>query len=180
MSDLTGFTRRGFLVAAGATPLLRGQSLLRRAWTARWISAAHAPAGDYTVCRFRRAFDLTIRPERFVVHVSGDNRYQLFVNGHRVVWGPARGDLFHWRYETVDLAPHLVAGRNVLAAVVWNFGELAPDAQITLQTGFVLQGDGEPERVADTGPNWRAIRDESYSPPWSTFAPITSSVPEIA
>ena len=26
------------------------------------------------------------------------------VNGRRVVWGPARGDLNHWRFETVDLA----------------------------------------------------------------------------
>ena len=162
------FTRRGFLLAASAAPLLRGQSLLRRAWSARWISAARAPATDYTVCRLRCGFDLAARPERFMVHVSGDNRYQLFVNGHRVAWGPARGDLFHWRYETVDLAPHLVAGRNVLAAVVWNFGDLAPDAQITLQTGFVLQGDGETERIADTGANWRAIRDESYSPATNT------------
>jgi hypothetical protein len=37
-----------------------------------------------------------------------------------VPWGPARGDLLHWRFETVDLSPHLMAGRNILAAVVWN------------------------------------------------------------
>ena len=156
-------TRRGFLAAAGAAPLL-AQPLVRRVWTARWIAAPKAPANEYGVYYFRRSFDLAAKPERFAVHVSGDNRYQLFVNGRRVSWGPARGDLFHWRYETVDLAPYMVAGRNVIAAVVWNFGELAPEAQITLQTGFVLQGDGEAERIADTGPSWRAWRDEAYSP----------------
>jgi hypothetical protein len=140
------------------------QPLLRRAWTARWIAAPKAPANEYGVYYFRRPLDLATKPERFVVHVSGDNRYQLFVNGNRMAWGPARGDLFHWRYDTVDLAPHLRSGRNVVAAVVWNFGELAPEAQITLQTGFVLQGDGDAERVADSGPNWKAWRDESYSP----------------
>ena len=108
--------------------------LLRRAWTAKWISAPGAPPNDYGVYHFRRTIDLSAKPERFVVHASGDNRYQLFVNGRRAAWGPARGDLFHWRYETVDVAPYLSAGKNVFAALVWNFGELAPEAQITLQT----------------------------------------------
>ncbi|HEY1342580.1 MAG TPA: hypothetical protein VGF59_33990, partial [Bryobacteraceae bacterium] len=151
-------TRREFLLQVGAVPLLR------RVWSARWISAAGAPANEYCVCHFRRALELTEKPARFLVHVSGDNRYQLFVNGSRVCWGPARGDLFHWRYETVDLAPYLQAGRNVLAAVVWNFGDLAPIAQITLQTGFLLQGDSDRERAADTSANWKAIRNEAYSP----------------
>jgi hypothetical protein len=157
-------TRRTFLAAAGAAPRLRGQSLLDRAWTARWIAPPYTAPNDYGVYCFRRTFDLAAKPGRFVVHASGDNRYQLFVNGRRVAWGPARGDLFHWRFETIDLAPHLTAGRNVIAAVVWNFAELAPDAQVTLQTGFVLQGDGETERLVDTGANWRCLHDESYAP----------------
>src|SRR3954469_12871614 len=119
--------RRHFLLATGAAPFaLRAQDdLLRKIWTARWIAVPDAPLHEYGVYHFRRTFDLAAKPQRFVVHASGDNRYQLFVNGHRVAWGPARGDLFHWRYETVDLGPFLEAGRNVLAAVLWNFGELA-------------------------------------------------------
>jgi alpha-L-rhamnosidase len=38
------------------------------------------------------------------------------MNGARVSWGPARGDLHHWRYETVDLAPQLRAGRSLPAS----------------------------------------------------------------
>src|SRR5690606_2244293 len=101
------------------------------------------------------SFDLAERPERFVVHVSADNRYQLYVNGQRVSWGPARGDVLHWRFETIDLAPHLRAGRNVLGAVVWNFSDDAPMAQLWYRTGFVLQGDGPSERVVDTNVQWR-------------------------
>jgi len=164
MSSLLNFTRRSFLLAAGAAPLLRSQSLLRRLWTARWIAVPKSPKTEYGVYHFRKSFDLSARPATFLVHVSGDNRYQLFVNGQRAAWGPARGDLFHWRYESVDIAGFLQPGRNVLAAVVWNFGEQAPEAQITLQTGFVLQGDGETERVADTGPSWKCARNPAYSP----------------
>jgi hypothetical protein len=157
--------RRAFLLAAGTAPFLRGQGpLLRRAWTGRWVSTPQAPATAYAVCLFRRSFDLAARPERFVVHVSADQRYQLAVNGKRVAWGPARGDLFHWRYETVDLAPFLNAGRNVLAATVWNFGDDAPEAQVTLRTGFVLEGDNADSRIADTGPAWRCAIDRAYGP----------------
>ncbi|HEV7499489.1 MAG TPA: family 78 glycoside hydrolase catalytic domain [Vicinamibacteria bacterium] len=134
------------------------------AWTARWISVPGAPAFDYGVYHFRRTFDLVEKPQTFLVHVTADNRYQLFANGARVSWGPARGDLHHWRYETVDLAPHLKAGRNVLAAVVWNFGVHAPQAQVTYQTGFLLQVAGEPEKALSTDRNWKAIRDEAYAP----------------
>ena len=152
--------------AAGAG-LALGQTqadLLHREWTAKWIGAAGAPANEYGVYHFRRTLDLPARPERFVVHVTGDNRYQLFVNGRRVCWGPARGDLFHWRFETVDLAPYLEAGKNVLAALVWNFGELAPLAQVTLRTGFLLEGDTAAERASGTGAQWKAVRSEAYSP----------------
>ena len=134
------------------------------AWTARWISVPGAPAFDYGVYHFRRTFDLAAKPQTFPVHVTADNRYQLFANGERVSWGPARGDLYHWRYETVDLAPHLKAGRNVLAAVVWNFGVHAPQAQVTYQTGFLLQVAGEAEKALSTDRNWKAIRDEAYAP----------------
>jgi hypothetical protein len=138
--------------------------LLTRIWSARWISVPGESAFDFGVYHFRRTFELQARPESFVIHVSGDNRYQLFVNGERAAIGPARGDLNHWRYETVDIARHLKAGKNVLAAVVWNFAGLAPMAQTTNQTGFLLQGDDRSERIVDTNQSWRCIRDRAYSP----------------
>jgi hypothetical protein len=51
---MSEIARRGFLAAAGAAPLF-AQPLLRRAWTARWITAPKAPANEYGVYHFRRA-----------------------------------------------------------------------------------------------------------------------------
>jgi len=56
---------------------------------------------------------------------SADNRYELYVNGKPASHGPASGDVYHWHYETVDLAPMLHAGRNTLAAVVWTTASIA-------------------------------------------------------
>jgi alpha-L-rhamnosidase len=151
------------LVLASAMSAAAGSDLIRSNWKARWIRVPGAPASEYGVYHFRRAFTLDAKPASFVVHVSGDNRYQLYANGVRVAWGPARGDLKHWRFETVDLAPHLAAGRNVLAAIVWNDGPYAAVAQISSQTGFLLQGAGQLEQVVNTDAQWRCARNTAYA-----------------
>lgn len=165
--------RLSFLLLLGALPLLPpaagspppiAPALLTRAWPAWWIAHPTASGTDYGVYHFRRDFDLAKRPAHFVIHVSADNRYRLFVNGTSVCFGPARGTLFHWRFATVDIAPWLRAGRNVLAAVVWNFGPLKPGAQVSLRTGFIVAGDSPAEQVVDTGSGWKVIQDEAYSP----------------
>ena len=149
--------------ALGAAPQ-SNPDLLTRRWDARWIVAPGTDPFGYGVYHFRKVLDLPERPARFVVHVTADNRYQLWVNGARVVWGPARGDLNHWRYETIDLAPHLRAGKNVLAAVVWNYGELAPEAQVTWRTGFLIQGDTKAEQAVNSNETWKAVRNAAYAP----------------
>src|SRR5258708_29319531 len=109
-------------------------SLLSGEWPASWISCPGAPQRDYGVYHFRKTFSLDHLSEKFVVHVSADNRYRLFVNGKPICSGPARGDLYNWYFETVNLAPYLQQGTNVIAALVWNMGTYAPVAQVSNQT----------------------------------------------
>ena len=129
-----------------------------------WIAPPDTPGDAYGVFHFRRTFELPSRPERFIVHVSGDNRYRLFVNGRQVSSGPERSDLMHWRYETLDLAPHLRAGKNVVAALVWNWGAHRPVAQFSRRTAFLMQADTEREVVANTGREWKVLRNPGYEP----------------
>ncbi|WP_161596685.1 alpha-L-rhamnosidase-related protein [Chitinophaga vietnamensis] len=133
-------------------------------WPASWIACPGAPAKAYGVYHFRRVISLPVKPATFKVHVTADNRYRLFVNGKAVCSGPARGDLFNWYYETVDIAPYLQSGNNTIAALVWNMGELAPVAQISNRTGFLLQGDGEEENIINTNTHWKVLHDSAYSP----------------
>jgi hypothetical protein len=134
--------------------------LVSQAWKASWITHPDGPRREFGVFHFRKTFTLDTVPQHFVIHVSGDNRYELFVNGERVLAGPARGDLNNWRYETLDIAPHLAAGRNLLAAVVWNFADLAPVAQVTNETGFIIQGDGAAEQVVNTDESWKVFKSQ--------------------
>ena len=131
---------------------------------APWIFPPGATGREFGVFHFRRTFELDVKPSSFVVHVSADNRYRLFINGEPVSSGPQRSDLMHWRYETVDLASHLRAGRNVLAALVWNWGAERPVAQFSRQTAFLLQGNSPREAVVNSGPEWKVLRNEGYAP----------------
>jgi hypothetical protein len=134
--------------------------LLTQRWKAFWVRHPDGPAHELGVFHFRKTFTLASAPEQFVIHVSGDNRYELFVNGQRVATGPARGDLNHWRYATLNIAPQLREGKNVLAAIVWNYADAAPMAQMMNETGFVVQGDGAAESVVNTDGSWKAFKNE--------------------
>ncbi len=138
--------------------------LLTKRWQASWVSHPTASLKDYGVFHFRRNFDLDSKPGKFVVHISADNRYHLFVNGQSICLGPARGDLMHWRFETVDIAPYLVKGKNVIAAVVWNFGEFIAWAQMTLRTAFVFQADDPKNNFINSDDKWKVIQNNAYSP----------------
>jgi alpha-L-rhamnosidase len=133
-------------------------------WNAHWIGSSSGPQTAYGVFHFRRVLDLPEKPGHFVVKVSADNRYRLFVNGVSVSFGPQLGSLDEWRFDTVDLAPYMTAGRNVLAAQVWNYGDEKPYAMMSAKTGFIVQGEGPAEERADTGADWRVIEDKSFQP----------------
>lgn len=111
-------------------------SLKTDSWNAHWISVPSTGSQDYGVYYFRKDVQLSAVPSDYVVHVTGDNRYKLYVNETLVSLGPAKGDATHWNYETVDLAPYLKTGTNVIAALVYHEGPDKPDSQVSVAAGF--------------------------------------------
>jgi alpha-L-rhamnosidase len=138
--------------------------LLKNRWKASWIALPGEPANDYGIFHFRKTFELAAKPSTFVIHVSADNRYKLFVNNNLVSVGPARGDIYHWNFETVDIAPFLQSGKNVVTALVWNEGAYRPEAQISHRTGFILQGNSSAEEVLNTDNSWKVKKSTAYKP----------------
>ncbi|KAA9039398.1 Bacterial alpha-L-rhamnosidase [Ginsengibacter hankyongi] len=156
-----------FVLAAGCLKCLSqtiSKDILTKRWDAYWITVPGTSPKDYGVYHFRKTFVLTVKPSSFSIHVSADNRYKLFVNGTMVSLGSARADVYHWNYETVDIAGYLQVGDNVISAVVWNYGDYKPEHQISFRTGFILQGDTEEEKVVNTNSSWKCIKDSSYGP----------------
>ncbi len=133
-------------------------------WKGFWITHPDVPLSEYSVVHFRRTFELSEKSEKFIVHVSADNRYELYVNGQFVCTGPMRADLQHWRYETVDLAPFLREGRNAIAAMVVNWGPGRMKAQFSSVTAFFLAGHSDNEAVVNSDDDdWKVYWNKAYS-----------------
>lgn len=139
--------------------LSEGVTIKPMNWTGKWIGPAYDPKTDVGIFAFRRRFRLDAVPASLPVHVSADNRYKLLVNGQPVSLGPQRGDLEHWYFDTIDLAPYLKPGDNTILAVVWNFAYWAPMAQITFRTGFLLD---DADHGLSTPDHWEVARIKGW------------------
>ncbi|MBM4155259.1 MAG: hypothetical protein FJ221_09565 [Lentisphaerae bacterium] len=148
-------------------------------WAGPWITNPDLLGTEPASVLFRRTFDLATKPSSFVINITADNHYTLFVNGTRVCFGPQLSDLRHWRYETVDLAPYLDAGTNSVAVEVVNWG---PDRFFGLQshrTGLLINGFSPAASVVATVPGartWKTLVNRGL-----TFRPVAwrSGKPEI-
>jgi alpha-L-rhamnosidase len=135
---------------------------LHHEWHASWVTHPTVPLREPVVLHFRRTLDLPTAPASYLVRVSADNRFILFVNGQRVGDGPARGNLAHWRYERFDLAPFLKPGQNLITATVWNFGVYAPVAQMSDRTAFLLESAATGSDSISTPKGWLVEEEKGH------------------
>lgn len=92
------------------------------AWRCLWVG----PPPDLRppfVLAFRKRFEIP-KARTLRVHVTADERYELFLDGVRIGRGSERGDTNHWYFETYDLK--LSSGPHLLVARVWALGDLPP------------------------------------------------------
>jgi len=150
---------RIFIFSIGLILILFLQKLV----SAPWVSYPSANQTEYGVYHFRKTASLDKVPAKFVIHVSADNRYNLFVNGTRVCYGPAKGDLKTYKYDVIDIAPYLKVGKNVLASLVYNGGADRPLAFVGAQTAFFLRAENAADSIVNTNASWKVLNDKAYT-----------------
>ena len=129
-----------------------------------WISYPSANNQSYGVYHFRKSFELEQVPEKLVLHLSADNRYHFYVNGERVCYGPAKGDLQTYKYDIIDISPYLSTGKNQLAALVYNAGKDMPMSMFSVQTAFMLRSEDSTFHTLNSSDSWKVLKNEAYSP----------------
>ncbi len=90
--------------------------------------------------QFRYAFTIQKAPSECPIMVTADKSYRLYVNGKWVIDGPCRGFAENWFYDTVDIAPFLQAGENVIAALAHTPGISSHQYIHSGYAGFFLEG----------------------------------------
>ena len=127
---------------------------------AAWIWHPGCGPDEPVVLRFSCGFSTGER-EEFLLHVSGDQRYELFLDGELLSRGPDRCDLAHWSFASyrVGLAP----GEHRLEAVVWWIGDLAPAAQVSHRGGFICAAEGLEDLLNSGTGSWKVRRVQGIS-----------------
>ena len=99
--------------------------------------------GSRKVCSIRKVFHIQNTNFRECIgRVSADTRYRLFDYGNSISFGPCKSYPSRWYYETVDIAAHLVPGKNVISAKVLRYSN-AHGRNSSMRTslpGFFLHG----------------------------------------
>lgn len=88
----------------------------------KWIWYPSGRTLINTFVLFRREFQLANLPKSAQGWIAADSRYEIYLNGQRVQWGPAPSDPMHEEADPVDLLPYLKPGKNVLAVKVLFYG----------------------------------------------------------
>ncbi len=132
-------------------------------WSAQWI-APQDECKPNSWQSYRRQFTLEQAPQNAQVRIACDSKYWLWVNGELVVFegqvkrGPTPNDTY---YDIIDLTPHLQAGDNTVAALVWYWGRSGYSHRSSGKAAFLFEADidGSP-LLSDS--QWKAIVHPAY------------------
>ncbi len=135
-----------------------------------WYGAGLGSEPEYVL--FRKEIVLESVPDSLPLSISADSRYILWINGKRVSRGPVRAGGAVRYIDTVDAAPFLRPGVNVVAADVIHYvGDAQTAARFsagpcsilaTGQGGLLLYGD--PRFDTDEGYDCLALEGYRFLP----------------
>lgn len=117
-------------------------------WPAHWIYPPSEQQATPVVGWFRLKFVLP-QNQTLRFSVTGDERFDLWLDGATIGNGPDRGSLAHWYYATYEV--ELKAGAHEFLGRAWALGPLAPVAQLGVRCGFLLAGHGQAHALISTG-----------------------------
>jgi len=128
-----------------------------------WLRLPNCSCDDRDLrLQLRKTFELADIPEEAFINVTADARYQLYINGEFVNFGPARGYQNCWPYDRLDIAPYLRKGKNVIAAMAYSFGIGTVMYVYAGDNGFLLSGKiGETDISSNS--SWLMRRAPGYA-----------------
>lgn len=127
-----------------------------------WIGPSHPFDARDAYVSYRADIHLRAMPERAVLRLSADSRYRLWINGTFVGRGPERSWPLSMAVDERALV-NLRAGHNQIAIQIHAPGHSHFAYVHRGACGLIgwLEVDGEV--VLQTGPDWKARRDPSWS-----------------
>lgn len=130
---------------------------------AEWITAKECGNEPNTWICFQKRLKLNRVGRSVPVRIAADSKYWLYINGEKVVieGGVKRGPSPAGSYfDTVDIAPFLRKGENVISVLVWYFGKDGFSHKSTGAASLFMDGE-----YISTDSSWVAgIHPSFYTP----------------
>lgn len=86
-------------------------------WMAQWVWPAETIGPDNSYTYFRIEFD-TDHPNGYLLHISADTHYRLWINGTLLGDGPPQSIPNYVYFDTHEISSYLQSGKNCIAVVV--------------------------------------------------------------
>ncbi len=135
-------------------------------WDAQWIvpdTNTNLTRPNIWIC-YRKAFETSDIPAHLYADIAAESKYWLWINGETVVieGGLKRGpNPYDTYYDTIDIAPYLKKGGNLIAVLVWHFGKNSFSHKDSGQAGLIFNAVS-PEISLISNSSWTAAIHPAY------------------
>ncbi len=155
------FFKNDYTIPENPAPYSRIDTEPKTDWSAKYVWDSSDGSEENVWMCFRKTVDLTSVPESLTAYISADSKYWLYINGETAVFegGAKRGPTPDGSYfDSVDVAPYLKPGKNIIAALVWYWGkDTSFSSADSGKAGFLFEADGI---ISDSG--WKVCRNTAY------------------
>jgi hypothetical protein len=140
------------------------------------IWSASAPAGTQAYVAFRKSFELKTKPEQPArLDIFADSRYLLWVNGEQILRGPCRFNPKRPEFDSLDVAPFLRPGKNVLTVLVHHYAGAVNGRIMQHAPGLTARLAVGGKEILRTDTSWRCSKNTEYRSSPGAW----SSIPDV-
>ena len=144
-------------------------------WQGKWIWTSDAVPTSGQVGQFinmRKTFTLKKVPDSAVSRIAVQSRYWMWINGEMVVYegqlnmGPDKNS---WYYDTVDIAPYLKEGENIIAILGAYYAHQSASTKPTKNPALLFDAEFFAGALAKgtrlvSDESWKVILNNAYGP----------------
>lgn len=129
---------------------------------AKWIWYPSERTLQNTFILFRKEINIDKANVTARGWIAADSRYQLFVNGQRIQWGPAPFDPRWQEADPVDISSYLKPGKNVIGCQVLYYGTGDGTSPIGMP-GLLMKINIDGKEILTDG-SWKSFLARSWNP----------------
>ena len=159
-----------YTIPESTVPYSRIDTSPKTDWKAKYIwDSSDAGEENVWMC-MRKSADIDDVPQSLTAYISADSKYRLYINGETVVFegGTKRGPTADGSYfDSVDIAPYLISGKNIICALVWYWGrDTSFSSTDSGSAGFIFEAG---DIISDSG--WKVLRNPAFIRDYGEFQP---------